>query len=77
MQIKILSGFAFAHRGVDIRHYTAGTVVDADDPELIGVALEQGWAAAASAGPAEPMRAPEDKDAARLRTARKRKEGTP
>lgn len=68
MQIRIKQDFAFGHRGVDIRHYTAGTVVDANDPELVAVALEQGWAVAAHGEPAAPLRAPEDKDAARLRT---------
>lgn len=71
MQIRITKNFAFAHRGVDVRNYAAGDVVDADDPQLLEVALAEGWAQAMDAAPAESMRAPEDKDAARLRRTRK------
>lgn len=51
MQIKIVQGFAFAHRGVEVKQYEAGAVVDATDGELIDVALREGWA--------RPLEAPE------------------
>lgn len=73
MQIKIITGFDFAHRGVEIKTYAPGDVVDATDPQLAEIALAQGWAVAVAAD-AEPdgaMRAPEDKDAARQRRLRK------
>lgn len=44
MQIKIIQGFAFAHRGVEVKQYEAGAVVEATDAELVEVALAQGWA---------------------------------
>lgn len=51
MQIKFVQGFAFAHRGVEVKQYEAGAVVDATDAELVDVALREGWA--------QPLQAPE------------------
>lgn len=61
MQIKITKDFAFAHRGVEIEHFTAGQVVPEASEELCAVALEQGWAEKAVSV------APENKDASRQR----------
>jgi len=47
MKLKIKSTFLFAHRGVEVREYSEGSVVEADDPELIAVATSEGWAAPA------------------------------
>lgn len=62
MKLKITVDFAFAHRGVDVRQYTAGDSIDADDPELIEIATREGWATSADQ-PEEKAkkRAPENK----------------
>ncbi len=44
MKLKITVEFDFAHRGVDVRKYPAGEVIEADDPELIEIATREGWA---------------------------------
>lgn len=61
-QIRILADFAFAHRGYARREYRAGEIVDADDPDLIEVAVREGWARAADAPePKAKKGAPENK----------------
>ena len=47
MQLKIKRDFAFAHRGVERREYVAGEVIEAEDADLIEVAVREGWAAQA------------------------------
>lgn len=54
MQIK--QDFSFAHRGVDIRHYKAGDVLDTNDAELIAVATEEGWIEKAKSAPENKAR---------------------
>jgi hypothetical protein len=44
MKLKIKVDFAFGHRGVDVRHYAAGDVVDTDDADMIEIATREGWA---------------------------------
>ena len=44
MRIKITQTFDFAHRGVEVKTYQAGTEIDADDAELVELALAQKWA---------------------------------
>jgi hypothetical protein len=44
MNLKIKTDFAFAHRGVEVRQYSAGDVVETDDAELIEIATREGWA---------------------------------
>jgi hypothetical protein len=44
MKLKIKQDFAFAHRGVDVRHYEAGQEIESDDADLIEVAIREGWA---------------------------------
>jgi hypothetical protein len=44
MKLKINKTFDFAHRGVEIKTYHEGTEVEADDGELIEVALAEKWA---------------------------------
>lgn len=62
MKLKILADFAFAHHGYERREYRAGDVVDAGDPELVEVAVREGWARAAdSPGPKAKKGAPENK----------------
>ena len=62
MKLKIVEDFAFAHRGYDRREYRAGEVVDATDPELVEVAVREGWARSADAPePKAKKGAPENK----------------
>lgn len=62
MKLKILEDFAFAHRGYERREYTAGEVVEADDPELVDVSVREGWARSADAPePKAKKGAPENK----------------
>jgi hypothetical protein len=44
MNLKIKADFAFAHRGVEFKTYTAGEVVETDDAQLIEIAIAEGWA---------------------------------
>lgn len=44
MKLKITQTFDFAHRGVEIKTYSAGEEIETDDAELIEVALAQKWA---------------------------------
>lgn len=44
MKLKITKTFDFAHRGVEIKTYEAGTEIDSEDKELIDVALAEKWA---------------------------------
>jgi hypothetical protein len=44
MNLKIKTDFAFAHRGVELKTYTAGEVVETDDAQLIEIAIAEGWA---------------------------------
>lgn len=65
MRIAIKKTFDWAHRGVEIKTYTEGQEVDADDAEMVSVALAEGWAVAAD-GDDKPARksrkaAPENK----------------
>lgn len=54
MKLEILKGFAFAHGGIRVVEYQAGTTVETDDAELVAVATAEGWAAEAGAAPAAP-----------------------
>jgi hypothetical protein len=61
-QMKILSDFAFAHRGYQVREYRAGEVVDADDAEFVEVSVREGWARSADLPEAKAKKgAPENK----------------
>ena len=44
MKLKIVHDFKFAHRGCEVVQYTAGTTVEAADPEFIATALAEKWA---------------------------------
>lgn len=43
-KIEILSDFAFAHHGYERREYRTGEVVETDDPDLLEIAVREGWA---------------------------------
>lgn len=47
MRIAIKKTFDWAHRGVEVKTYTEGQEVDADDADMVAVALAEGWAVAA------------------------------
>jgi hypothetical protein len=44
MKLHIKKDFAYWHGGVKRADYAAGQEVDADDQEMIAVALAEGWA---------------------------------
>lgn len=44
MKLHIKKDFAYWHGGVNRTDYVAGQEVDADDQEMIDVALAEGWA---------------------------------
>jgi hypothetical protein len=64
--LVIAKGFKFAHRGVEVREYVVGETVETDDPELVRVATENGWASQSGEKPKGKAKsgAPENKDAA-------------
>jgi len=43
MKLTAKQAFSWAHRGIDVVHYEAGQDVEADDEEMIAVALAEGW----------------------------------
>lgn len=67
MRLAISKDFTYFHGGCNPVGYQAGTEVEADDPEMIGVALAEGWAVSptqkAEKAPANKARkaAPENK----------------
>lgn len=62
MKLKIKQDFAFAHRGCDVRHYEAGQEIEADDADLIEVAVREGWAVSAAQSEGKARKAaPENK----------------
>ena len=44
MKLIIIQDFTYWHKGCSRAEYTAGQEVDADDQEMIAVALAEGWA---------------------------------
>lgn len=44
MKLTAKQAFSWAHRGIDVVHYEAGQEVEADDDEMVAVALAEGWA---------------------------------
>lgn len=45
MQFKVKKTFKGAIRGCYVREFQAGEVVEIDDPQLVDVALAEGWIA--------------------------------
>lgn len=65
MNLKIKTDFAFAHRGVEVKQYTAGEVVETDDAEMIEIATREGWATDADQVESKAKKsAPENKSGA-------------
>ena len=64
--LVIAQGFKFAHRGVEVREYVEGESVETDDPELVKISTENGWASQAGEKPKGKTKggSPENKDAA-------------
>ena len=46
MKLKVIKGFDWAHRGVEIESFSAGAEVATEDDDLIRVATSEGWAEA-------------------------------
>lgn len=44
VKLKIVKDFPFAHDGIRVEQYLAGTQIDTEDPELVKVAVAEGWA---------------------------------
>jgi hypothetical protein len=42
--LKIIKTFSWAHGGIHITEYAAGSEVETDDADLIEVATREGWA---------------------------------
>lgn len=62
MKLIAQQAFSWAHRGVDIEEFEEGEQFQADDSELIDVAIREGWATPADgeeapAAPAKPRAA--------------------
>jgi hypothetical protein len=60
MKLKITKNFSFFHKGYERRDYAEGEFVEAEDHELIAVALREGWAKDAAENKAKRA-APENK----------------
>lgn len=43
MKFKITKDFKFAHRGVEVKEYTAGGEIETEDADLVSVATREGW----------------------------------
>ena len=44
MKLTIIKDFTYWHKGCNRADYVAGQEVDADDQEMIAVAVAEGWA---------------------------------
>lgn len=45
MKLKVIKAFDWAHRGVQVERFEAGSIIDTEDEDLIRVATGEGWAA--------------------------------
>lgn len=45
MQLKVIKPFDWAHRGVQVEHFEAGSTIETEDEDLIRVSTGEGWAA--------------------------------
>ena len=43
MNLTVKNAFDWAHQGVRIGHFAAGTVIETEDPDLIEVSEREGW----------------------------------
>ncbi|XJC74461.1 HeH/LEM domain-containing protein [Delftia tsuruhatensis] len=44
MQLKVIKAFDWAHRGVQVERFEAGSIIDTEDEDLIRVSKAEGWA---------------------------------
>lgn len=44
MQLKVIKPFNWAHRGVQVEHFEAGSSIETEDEDLIRVSTGEGWA---------------------------------
>lgn len=44
MQLKVIKAFDWAHRGVQVERFEAGSIIDTEDEDLIRVSQAEGWA---------------------------------
>lgn len=44
MQLKVIKPFDWAHRGVQVEHFEAGSIIETEDKDLIRVSTGEGWA---------------------------------
>jgi hypothetical protein len=44
MQLKVIKAFDWAHRGVQVERFEAGSTIDTEDEDLIRVSKAEGWA---------------------------------
>lgn len=42
--LKVKVPFSWAHRGVDVKHYEAGQVIETEEEDLVSVSVAEGWA---------------------------------
>lgn len=45
MKLKVIKPFDWAHRGVQVEHFEAGSIIETEDEDLIRVSTGEGWAA--------------------------------
>jgi len=60
MKLIAQKDFSWAHRGVEVEQFEAGTEIETDDEDLIEVSTAEGWTAPADGQapvPAKPPRA--------------------
>jgi hypothetical protein len=43
MKLIAQKDFSWAHRGVEVEHFEAGTEIDTADEDLIEVSMSEGW----------------------------------
>lgn len=46
MHIKVIKTFLWAHQGIHVKEYAEGSELEADDADMVEVALAEGWATA-------------------------------
>jgi hypothetical protein len=51
MKLIAQQDFSWAHRGIQVEHFAAGSEIETDDEDLITVSRSEGWAVEAGAAP--------------------------
>lgn len=61
MKLKVIEGFTWAHRGIDVEQFAEGAEIDTDDGDLIDVSTREGWCSMEGAPENKAHKSPKSK----------------